>query len=167
VAGLPGVLRRIPPDAPLCGYIGRYEPPLPFLAEAIEAANVQRASFITMHTLNWGPFIVVPTAAIKDMVAYGDKLTNIPNYDRRLSRYWEIERGMRVWYTWPSVVDHRQSPSLVPGRPMARRGSPGGRVADRFMGRDYPLTSCSWYGPVIHAAGGTLKALTVAPTRNS
>ena len=141
--------------------MGRYRPRLPFLADAVTTADGMKASFLTMHTLNWGPLVVVPTEAIDAMVAHCDTLTTIPNYDRRLSRYWELERGVRVRYTWPSLVDHRESPSVVPGRPMARPGHPGGRVAEHFLGRDRSALKVNWDGPVVNAAGGLLPEITI------
>jgi hypothetical protein len=159
--GLVKALERIPSNAPLCGYVGRYKPPPPFLLDAIETASREAASYLTMHTLNWGPLIAVPTDAIPAMIAHGDELPTISNYDRRLSRYWELDRGVRVWYTWPSLVDHRESPSVVPGRPMARPGHPGGRVADHFLGRDRSALKVNWDGPVVNAAGGLLPEITI------
>jgi len=163
LAGLAYALDWVPKDAPVCGYIGRYQPMLPFLNEATYAANREKASWITMHTLNWGPLVCVPTEAIPEMIAYGDKLTHIPNYDRRLSRYWELERQVRVWYTWPSLVDHRNSPSLVPGRESAKPRKPGGRVAHHFLGTDQSALEVYWGGPVINAVGGPQRELTVTP----
>ncbi len=153
---LPKILARVPESAPLCGYVGTVRPNAEAVSRACRDADSLGASFITMHTLNWGPLIVVPTAAIPDMIDFSDRLVNIPNYDRRLSRYWELEAGIRVWYAWPSLVDHRDGPSLVPGRMgtyhrKATSGRRGSRVAYRFLGMEASALECDWSGPVVHA----------------
>jgi hypothetical protein len=101
-----------------------------------------------MHTLNWGPLIVVPTSSIEEMIRYCDPLTQIANYDRRLSRYWEIGRHLPVWYTWPSLVDHRDGPSLIPGRSGAHhRAGVGSRIARKFL--EGSALEAEWDGPVV------------------
>ncbi|NLE11962.1 MAG: hypothetical protein GX630_10695 [Actinobacteria bacterium] len=153
IPGLERALDRVYREAPLCGYIGLYRPPLAGLEAAITEADERQASFITMKTLNFGQLVAAPTDSICDMVAYTDKLTDVQNYDRRLSRYWELERKIRVWYTWPSLVDHRVSPSFVPGRASATPSKPGGLVAHRFIGADQSALDLGWHGPVVHAKG--------------
>ncbi len=152
---LPRIIERIPPTAPLCGYVGTVRPNLGYINEACDHATKRGASFVTMHTLNWGPLIAVPTAIIPEMVAYCDPLTSIENYDRRLSRYWELYRRHRIWYTWPCIVDHRDGPSMVPGRcgTHHRAGGPtrGSRVARRFLGTDVSAATWDWSGPVVDA----------------
>jgi hypothetical protein len=157
LAGIETALACVGENVPLCGYVGHYRNRIPLISDAVYMADAERASFVTMHTLNWGPCIVVPTAFIPDMIDYCDQLTHIPNYDRRLSRYWENERHTRIWYTWPSLVDHRRDePSTVPGRIHAKSD---GRTASRFLGRDRSALDVDWTGPVVHAAGGTNRTL--------
>lgn len=83
-------------------------------------------SWVTMPGLNWGVGIVVPTVDIPAIVKECDEMRAIGNYDLRLSRFYE-HRNIYTWYPWPSLVDHRDSPSLVPGR----RGQ---RHAYRYIG---------------------------------
>lgn len=83
----------------------------------------------------WGPGIVFPTEQIRDIVAWGDNQPRIPNYDRRITRFY-ASRGIECWYTLPSLVDHRPgevNPSLVPGRTSLNR------VAQWFIGDGSPL----------------------------
>lgn len=161
LAGLERALGHIPPDVPLCGYVGLYSPGIPRISAAIAMAEQRGASFLTMQTLNWGPLVAVPTESIEQMIAWGERLSHIPNYDRRLSRYWHLGKRRRIWYTWPSLVDHRVSDSLVPGRAKASLVNPGGRVAHTFIGEDRSAMDIPWTGPVVHAAdvdGGDLLA---------
>jgi len=153
LAGVKVALEHVP-DAPLCLYVGRRRPHAHAVSRACAQADRLRAAFITMHTLNWGPGIAVPTAAIDEMVAYSDKLTEIKNYDRRLSRYWEKAAQIRVWYTWPSLLDHADGPSLVKGRVGTdREHGRVSRVAHHFIGEDRSALDVDWSGPVHEVAG--------------
>jgi hypothetical protein len=89
-----------------------------------------RTSWVTMPGINWGVALIIPTADIPALVAFGDERPE-PNYDLRISRYYE-SLGRDCWYPVPSLVGHRDAPSLVPGRQ-------GGRHAWRFVG-DSALT---------------------------
>ena len=151
--GLRRALEYVDPELPVCGYVGARRPNAPMVNAAVAEAEQRKASWITMHTLNWGPLIVVPTAALEEMIRYCDPLTTIDNYDRRLSRYWELSRGLRIWYTYPSLVDHRDGPSMVPGRvgTVHRGGSRGCRIAHGFVGAEASALDLDWTGPVVHA----------------
>jgi hypothetical protein len=138
------------PDAPLCGYVGRWRPEIETVGRAVAQADKVGASFITMPTLNWGPAIAVPTSSIPEMIAYCDPLVDVLNYDKRLSRYWELSRQIRVWYTWPSLVDHADGPSLVPGRYGTDRAMRArSRVAHHFIGEEISGVDHDWTGPVV------------------
>lgn len=141
LTGLEKALGRVPSDVPLCGYVGRVRPNKERVHKMVQKARIASASFITMSELLWGPLIVVPVEHVDAMIAYCDPL-NIANYDMRLSRYWEGRS--RVWYTWPSVVDHADTPSLVPGRTGSSR-----RVAHEFCGEETSVLDLPWDGPVI------------------
>lgn len=152
IAGLTAALEHVPDDAPVCGYVGRVRPSADMVKAAALRARATGASWLTMHTLNWGPLIAVPTAVIPEMVAHCDTLKNVPNYDRRLSRFFEIKQGVRIWYTWPSIVDHADGPSLVPGRVATDRASARHcRVAHTFIGEDASALDVDWSGPAVDA----------------
>lgn len=149
-AGMLKALESVPAGAPVCGYVGRVRPYAEIVTYAAARARLTGASWLTMHTLNWGPLIIVPTAEIPDMIAHCDPLKDIPNYDRRLSRFFELERHVKIWYTWPSVVDHADGPSLVPGRiGTDRRKAVHTRVAHTFLGADRSALEIDWSGDVI------------------
>lgn len=99
----------------------------------------EELSWITMGELNWGVGIIMPTGLIEDCVKWGWGRRDIPNYDKRISR-WLGTQGIETWYTWPSLVDHRQAPSLVPGRGYR------GRAAQRFIGAEASALDANWSG---------------------
>jgi len=149
-AGLERALAHIPPDAPLCGYVGRVRPQTEAVLRAVAAARKAHASFIVMRCLNWGPLVAVPTGVIPEMVAHGDTLRRVPNYDRRLSRFFELEERRSVWYTWPSLVDHADGPSMVKGRfATDREREPRARVAHEFIGEQASALDIDWTGQII------------------
>lgn len=124
LAGIERALRYVPDDAVVCLYAGRIR-----TFRAVMGRHMRRRdiSWLRMPRVYWGVGIVVPTPMIDDMVMYGDQRTDVANYDRRIS-YWVVERGLSVYYPWPSLVDHRVSPSLIPGRGYR------GRTAHRWIG---------------------------------
>lgn len=152
LAGIEMALACVPEDVAVCGYLGRLRPHANRTHSLAAACKREKASWCTMHTLNWGPLIVVPTAVIPEMIAYSDPLDFIPNYDRRLSRYFDLGIRRRVWYSWPSLVDHADGPSLVPGRGGTDRAKAvHTRVAHLFLGEDVSALDVDWSGPVVHA----------------
>lgn len=140
LAGTEKALRHIPQDVPVSLYVGRVKP----FRAAVEAVTSQAdgASWITMNGIYWGPAIVLPTAVIPALSKWfrtdGARFTN---YDRRVSKWFEQHR-IRCWYTWPSLVDHRDSDSLV-------KGHGPGRSAHRFLGCDHSALDVDWSSPVV------------------
>lgn len=150
VAGVEKALGRLPhPEtSPLCLYLGRVQPHAGKINQLVTRA-VRDTSWITMGQLHWGPGIVMPTHLIGDMVAWCDQRSEVPNYDKRISR-WCQHQGLTVWYPWPSLVDHRgvtQNPSLIDGRT-------GNRRAHRFLGADRSALGCDWSGGVVGISSG-------------
>jgi hypothetical protein len=70
-----------------------------------------------------GVGVVVPTAWVEDLVAYGDRVGGTRGDDFRMKR-WMAARGLETYVPLPSLVDHRPGPSIV--------GHNGDRVAWRF-----------------------------------
>lgn len=79
-----------------------------------QVRHVKDASWLVMKQIIWGPGIVLPTKIIPQVLAMGERY-RIDNYDLRLSKWFE-RTGTPVYYTWPSLVNHRNGPSLVQGR---------------------------------------------------
>jgi hypothetical protein len=141
VAGVEKALQHVPDGSPLCLYCGRVRPNRELVQGLVRAAG-PGTSWLSMGQIHWGVGIVLPTAAIDDMIAWCDKHPEIDNYDLRISA-WVANRGLTVYYPWPSLVDHRESPSLVPGR------TPAGRRAHRFLGVDRSALDQDWSGRVV------------------
>lgn len=151
-AGLEVALAYVPENVAVCGYVGRVRPFAEMVTQAARRAQRLNASWLMMHTLNWGPLIAVPTGLIPEMIRHCDLLKDIPNYDRRLSRYFELQRGVKTWYTWPSLVDHADGPSLVPGRIGTDRAKAAHcRVAHTFIGADASALDVDWSGRAVDA----------------
>lgn len=142
VAGVEKALAHAPAKTPLCLYCGRVRPYRTLVEQLVERADHGRASWLTMTGLHWGVGIVLPVEFIDPMIAWADQRPDIANYDRRISR-WLDHQNIRTWYPWPSLVDHRDSPSLVPGRGSA------GRRAHRFAGADVSALDLRWDGSVV------------------
>jgi hypothetical protein len=139
VAGLEAALQHAPEDVPVCLYVGKVRPYREMVTEYVRRAR--DASWLVMDRINWGVALVFPTSIIDELVAYCDTQT-IPNYDSRMSKWFEAKR-IPVWYPFPSLVDHRESPSLVPGR------GHSGRVAHRFIGADASALDIDYSGQVL------------------
>jgi hypothetical protein len=141
VPGVVEALARVPAGSPMCLYIGKTRR----FWTAVARTGVQvprRPVWLTMPQIHWGVGVVMPTKLIEDMAAWGDRHREVVNYDKRMSR-WCQAQGLSVWYPWPSLVDHRQSPSLVAGRQSR------GRRAQWFIGAESSAAGRDWDLPVI------------------
>ncbi len=109
---------------------------------ALEADRFN-ASWIVRKGPIWGPSIVYPTSTIPGLLKYF-KNSVVENYDRRVMMYYQ-KQNTKCWYTYPSLVDHRQedNPSLC-------GHDRGNRVAKRFFGPQEAL-EVDWSGPVVKA----------------
>jgi hypothetical protein len=143
VEGVKNALRAVPAPNPVGLYVGRAKPRADEIRTLMARATETNASFMVHKGPWWGVGIVVPTAAIRPLVETYDQMKNVPNYDRRVARYFEA-KGLYCYYTVPSLVDHRidDNPSLVPGR-----GSQG-RHAHNFIGPRSAL-EVDWSGPIV------------------
>src|SRR5690606_17229452 len=91
-------------------------------------------------SLNWGVAIILPTSIIDAMLPWCDK-QRYPNYDRRIGRYCIDVLNMPTMCTWPSLVDHREIPSLV--------GHGAGRTAHHFIAKGASALEVSGDGRVV------------------
>lgn len=119
------------PASALVQGLNRWLPRLPESALCLYSGNIsqfrriyrQRARppcFLQMQQLQWGVAIVLPTKFIPAVVEMGDALEQIGNYDMRLSM-WCVENDLPVLYPQQCWVNHRRTPSLVPGRSSQRQ----------------------------------------------
>ena len=144
--GVKKMLRSAPPEHPVGLYYGRVRPRAIDTENLTAKAKKEKASFIVHNGPWWGVGIVIPTAHTKDIVNWGDKNPQIPNYDRRISR-WYGQMDIPCYYTVPSLIEHRteNNPSLVPGR------TGQNRRAWEFLGPRSAL-DIEWNGPIVKGA---------------
>ena len=142
LAGIERALVHIPPDAPLSLYVGRVRPFSRAVRNAVAQAG-SAASWLTMQGIYWGPGIVLPTGHIPALSKWyrGDEGQQVTNYDRRVSAWFALHNAT-AWYTWPSLVDHRDEESLV-------KGHGAGRCAHAFIGTDRSALDVDWSGPAV------------------
>lgn len=134
VAGIERALPHVTDEgAALCLYIGKVRPHAGRISRAV--AKAEGCSWLVMRDLHWGVGIVLPTPIIETVIRDQDPKTSIEQYDRRISR-WLVMQRRSVWYPWPSLVDHRDSPSLI------NHGE--GRHAHQFLGEDRSALDVDW-----------------------
>jgi hypothetical protein len=143
VGGVENALRYVPAPNPMGLYVGRSRPRADEIRSLMSRAVETNASFMVHKGPWWGVGIVVPTSSIRELISHYDGMAGVPNYDRRIARYFE-SKGLYCYYTVPSLVDHRveDNPSLVAGR-----GSQG-RFAHNFIGPRSAL-EVDWSGPIV------------------
>lgn len=123
VAGVERMLQYVPDATPVGLYYGKYRPKEYQTRMLVAKAQRLDASFIVHNGPWWGVGVIIPTAHIDEMVAWGDSRPDIANYDRRIAR-WYHSKNIDCWYTIPCLIEHRhgeENPSLVPGRTALNR----------------------------------------------
>lgn len=143
--GLCEAVKHIPRDSLMCLYAGRTRAFRGAVATGVRRAR-KMPSWLRSDQLMWGVGVVTPTHLVRDMIAWCDRQTHLSNYDTRIS-YWAQEHDIPVYYPWPSLVNHRVSPSLIPGRGYR------GRVAHQFIGQNRSALSMDFTGPVAELTG--------------
>lgn len=99
----------------------------------------RRVRWLVLCRLNWGPAVMLPVADIAPMLAWVDDNCYMPNYDVRIG-YWYLRQNRPVWYTMPSLVDHRiEGDSLV-----WNLRSQAGRYALHFIGEERAGADLDW-----------------------
>lgn len=140
ITGMERALEFLDDDYVVSPYVGTRRPMAHRVEAAVRAARDNDAAWIKMPSLNWGVAIILPTSIIDAMLPWCDK-QRYPNYDRRIGRYCIDVLNMPTMCTWPSLVDHREIPSLV--------GHGAGRTAHYFIGEDASALDVPWDGPVV------------------
>lgn len=115
---VPDIARQAPaalaaaPGPVVSFYLGTNYPPYTIgpCRAAIGRADATGSAWITAPRLFWGVAIAIRTDLIPDMLTAVRKIKR--PYDERISR-WAEQSGHTVAYTWPSLVDHADGPSLV------------------------------------------------------
>lgn len=145
IPALEKALMHVPRKCLMSPYIGTRRPVAARVERAVHEARAANASFIEMPSLNWGVGIIAPTFIINDMLPWCDKQT-YPNYDRRIGRFAIDVMRFPTWCTFPSLVDHRETDSLV--------GHGAGRVAHNFIGEEVSALTVDWTKGSVRLAGG-------------
>lgn len=131
-------------ERPVALYTGKVRPHQNTVTPAYRRARRSGSPWLEMEGPWWGVAIIIPTAHIPDVVAWGDQASRIRNYDRRIAAWYE-RAGIDCWYTVPSLVDHREvdeNPSLISGRT-------GNRQAHWFIGEDRSGLEVDWSKPPV------------------
>lgn len=123
LAGLEKALDVLGTDGLMSAYTGTGRPNQRHIKRALLHAEDKGHSWITTRSLSWGVAIIAPVHTIPGMLNW----CSIPQratrwtYDMSIGRYYRDVLGWRTWYTFPSLVDHRDGASLVGHEGMQRR----------------------------------------------
>ena len=91
-------------------YVGTGRPRQNHVQAAITAADATESMWLQHPTLLWGVAVAMPSEHVAPFLRWA-KTCTLP-YDRRIGAYWQ-QQGIPVQYTWPSLVDHADNPSLL------------------------------------------------------
>ena len=138
-------LQYVPPDSPLSLYVGTTRPDK-MRVQGLVDDTTDQTSFLVMNRINWGVGVVIPTPQIQPMIEYCENrgIEARTPYDGQISKWFEFN-GVPVYYTWPSLVDHRNTPSVFQGRDSSNRH------AHKFIGENVSGLDIDWSGDVVSA----------------
>jgi hypothetical protein len=120
LAGLERALEHVPQtSAIVSGYLGRGRHVPQKWARLAERADQAGACWVVAQKLMWGVCIAIPTRYIGEMISFADRRPGIPD-DMRVAG-WVTKTFRECWYPWPSLVDHREVPSLTKHNARERR----------------------------------------------
>lgn len=138
MAGLEAALEFVSADAVVCPYLGRGGAAPKRWANMAAEASRRDAHWVVSAKLMWGVAICLPVALIPAMIERADVAVGVPD-DMRVAG-WIQRRRAEVWYTWPSLIDHRDGPSITKHRAKERR-------AERH--HQGSALELAWTGPVV------------------
>lgn len=107
-------VRRRPDDL-ISLYVGTGRPRAAEVLEAVEEARRSHASWLVADGPIWGVGIVWPVHCVNSFLQWGDRWRHRLPYDQR-ALAWSQATGRRCYYTWPSLVNHADGPSVIKGR---------------------------------------------------
>jgi hypothetical protein len=128
-------------NRPVSFYLGGVRPHFQTTSKLLEDARHRSRSWLETKGPHWAVSVMLPTADIDGMIAYGDGRPHLTADDDIMSRYYHKQRR-RCWYTVPSLVDHRadDNPSLLTGRTLPDVP----RQAQWFIGADRSGLDVDW-----------------------
>lgn len=103
------------PDDLISLYVGTGRPWAGSVLEAVEEARRSHASWLVADGPVWGVGIVWPVSCINDFLSWSELWRHRLPYDQR-AHAWSQVTGRRCYYTWPSLVNHADTPSVIKGR---------------------------------------------------
>lgn len=112
LAGLERALDQVGTEGLVSAYTGTGRPHQGNVRKALDSAQRKNHSWMSTLSLNWGVAICAPTQTIPSMLTWCDQQPGL-NYDYRIGMYYRDVRHWVTWYTVPSLVDHRDIPSLI------------------------------------------------------
>lgn len=138
LAGLERSLEHVPDDSAVSAYLGQGGTVGHRWRNLCAQADKKGASFVVSGVLMWGVAICLPVHLLPEMIEAADRMHRVTD-DMRVSG-WIRKTRRRVWYPWPSLVDHRPVPSITKHR-----------AADRRAVRHHPGSALelTWSGPVV------------------
>lgn len=133
VAGFIAELRsalRVAPSPVVSLYLGRLRPPQyqRSIRSAVERADAAGADWIVSDRMYHGVGYAIRTELLESLSEF---VVDLP-VDERISE-WVRSNNLKVSYTWPSLVDHADIPTVIERHRDGARRTPG-RVAWRAAG---------------------------------
>jgi predicted O-methyltransferase YrrM len=114
IAGFETALAQFDGEGIVSAYTGTGRPDQNNVKRAIKNSDRFGHRWLTTWSLNWGVAFAVPTNTIDEMLAWCDRPARAQrNYDMRIGQYYRDIKGWKAWHTYPSLVDHRDTASLV------------------------------------------------------
>jgi hypothetical protein len=114
----------VAPNTAVSFYVGTDRPRAEQVLSAVRRAENHDARWLEADHLLWGVGVAVPTAELKDLLEWADRMDR--PYDERLG-LWFHRQNRPIRYTWPSLVDHADGVSIqhptkrVPGTRRAHK----------------------------------------------
>lgn len=134
-SGLERILDSLPCESVASLYIGNTTS-----GRSIAPAT-REVSWVKTRSLVWGVAIAAPVASIEGMLTWCNGLNYSDRvYDSRVAHYYTEVLHWPAYYTWPSLVDHAQVPSLLKHAP--------DRQAQCFIGETASAHDFDPFGPV-------------------
>lgn len=130
------IVEEVDPDV-VSLYAGRPRPYPGIVSTRIRIARELGHSYFRWRGPIWGVAVLLRTSLIEEMISWCDANPVPRAYDARLTRYLYHVLQVTCWYTVPSLVDHRDLPSLLGQKRQDRR-------AWDFIGEEGSATSVDW-----------------------
>jgi len=93
-------------------YVGTGKPRVSAVRDAVRAADRIGASWLECWDMMWGVAVLVPAEHITGLFA-AEPPAWASAYDRRIGWHYATQLQIPVRYTWPSLVDHADTPPVI------------------------------------------------------